>query len=404
MISPVTRLSAVAACLLLAVADPVLPQGPQGRMPPPEIAVLTVHAQTVPIVHDLVGRLAATRVAQVRARVAGIVLERSYTEGTDVRRGQLLFRIDPAPLQATVHAAEAALAKAQADAANAALTAKRYSELVGKRLISQQDLDSARANQRTTAAAVREAEANLEKARLDLGYATVTAPIAGRAGRALVTEGALVGQGEATQLTTIEQIDPLYVNFSQSVGELASLRRAAEEARGAAEAAAGKTRVEVSLPDGTPYPHPGTLDFADAAVDPATSTVSLRALLPNPKHRLLPGMFVDLRVTAGHRQHAFVLPQPALARDEQGAYVLILDDTGKVVQRRVDVHDMTLTQWVVTGSLQDGDRVIVSGLLKVRPGAKAKGVPWQGPSGEPAKGQGARGPAAGEAASPAGQS
>jgi len=338
-------------------------------MPPPEVTVLQVHAQTIPITREQVGRLAATRVAQVRARVAGLVLERAYTEGTDVKRGQVLFRIDPAPLQAALHAEQAALAKAQADATNTALIAQRYSGLVGKHLISQQDLDSARATERTSAAAVKEAQANVEKAQLDLGYATVTAPIAGRAGRALVTEGALVGQGEATELTTIEQIDPLYLNFSQSMAELELLRHAlpASQKR--------SSQVEVLLPDGGVYAHPGSLDFTDAAVDPSTGSVSLRAVLPNPRHDLLPGMFVQLRLTVGQHAQAFRLPQAALARDGKGAYVLVVDATGKVLQRRVQVHDMTLTEWVVSGELKDGERVIVSGLQKAQPGATVRVAP-----------------------------
>ena len=213
----------VAGLLLLAACDQATSQNPQ-TPPPPEVAVIEVHPQTVPLTRELVGRLAPTRVAQVRARVAGIILKRVYTEGTDVRQDEVLYQIDPAPLEAALHARDAALAKAQADAANAAQIAKRYRELAQKQLISTQDRDNALAAERSTAAAVKQAQADVESTRLDLGYATVTAPIAGRAGRALVTEGALVGQGEATQLTTIEQIDPVYVNFSQSVAELRELQ------------------------------------------------------------------------------------------------------------------------------------------------------------------------------------
>jgi membrane fusion protein (multidrug efflux system) len=192
----------------------------------------------------------------------------------------------------------------------------------------------------------------------------VVASIAGRAGRALVTEGALVGQGEATKLTTIEQVDPIYVNFSQSVAELQQLQGAK----------AGAPKVEVLLPDGSAYPQAGTLDFSDLAVDPGTGTVSLRAVLPNPKHRLLPGMFVRLRLTTGVINQAYVLPQASLARDSKGAYVLVVSD-GKVQQRRVEIHGMTRSDWILTGDLADGDQVIVEGLQKVNPGAPAKAVP-----------------------------
>jgi membrane fusion protein (multidrug efflux system) len=352
--------------LLIAACNQATSQNPP-TPPPPEVAVIEVHPKTVPLTRELVGRLAPTRVAQVRARVAGIILERAYKEGTDVEQGELLYLIDPAPLEAALHAQEAALARAQADAANAAATAKRYRELAAKQLISTQDRDNALAAERSTAAAVKQAQADVESARLDLGYATVTAPIAGRAGRALVTEGALVGQGEATELTTIEQIDPIYVNFSQSVAELRELRGTAT--------AQHPAQVDVLLQDGTPYPQAGTLDFSDLAVDPGTGAVSLRAVLPNPDRSLLPGMFVNLRLTSGALDNAFVLPQTAVSRDVQGAYALVVGTDGKVAQRRLQTHGMTRSGWIVTGDLADGDRVIVEGLQKVQPGGTATTVP-----------------------------
>jgi membrane fusion protein (multidrug efflux system) len=365
------RPALLGASLLLAACDQATSQNPS-TPPPPEVAVIEVHPETVPLTRELVGRLAPTRVAQVRARVAGIILERAYKEGTDVEQGEVLYLIDPAPLEAALHAQEAALARAQADAVNAAAVAKRYRELAQKQLISTQDRDNALASERSTAAAVKQAQADVESARLDLGYATVTAPIAGRAGRALVTEGALVGQGEATQLTTIEQIDPIYVNFSQSVAELRELRGTAT--------AQHPARVDVLLPDGTPYPQAGTLDFSDLAVDPGTGAVSLRAVLPNPDRSLLPGMFVNLRITSGAIDNAFVLPQAAVARDVQGAYALVVSADGKVAQRRLQTHGMTRTGWIVTGDLADGDRVIVEGLQKVQPGGAATVAPAIAPA------------------------
>jgi membrane fusion protein, multidrug efflux system len=344
------------------------PGGPPGTPgPTPEVAVVAVHAQSVPITRELVGRLAATRIAQVRARVPGIVLERVYREGTDVRQGQVLFRIDPAQLEASLRAAEAALVRAEADAANAALMSKRYQDLRDRKTLSQQDLDTAQAAERTTAAAVKQAQANVEAARLNLSYATVTAPIAGRAGRALVTEGALVGQGETTPLTTVERIDPIYVNFSQSASEYRTLRQSA--------ATSSDFRVEVLQPDGTPYKENITVDFSDLAVDPGTGALSLRATMPNPDKALLPGQFVTLRLTAGQLNNAFLLPQQALARDTQGAYVFVLGPEGKVEQRRVETHGMTRKDWILTGDLKDGDQVIVAGLQKVKPGGLAKVAP-----------------------------
>jgi membrane fusion protein, multidrug efflux system len=365
------------ALVLSACNRPAAQSAQTPAMPAPEVAVVVAKAQPVPLTRELVGRLAATRVAQVRARVAGIILSRDYTEGTDVKAGDVLFRIDPAQLEATLHAQAAALAKAEADATNAALTAKRYLELREKHTLSQQDLDTATANERTTAAAVQQAQANLETARLNLSYATVTAPIAGRAGRALVTEGALVGQNEVTQLTTIEQIDPVYVNFSQSVAQLAELEKAEDEAR-QGSSPRPETKVEILLPDGSVYRHAGAIDFSDAAVDPGTGAVSLRAVVANPSKRLLPGMFVTLRLTTGEIDNAFLVPQAALLRDEAGAYVLVVNSAGKVEQRRVETHGMTREDWVLTGQLADGDRLIVSGLQKVKPGDEAQVAPPAG--------------------------
>ncbi len=369
-----TRQGVVAVSLLLLAAcgEMTAPASPQPSTP--EVSVIPAQSQSVPITRELVGRLAPTRIAEVRARVAGIVLARAYSEGTDVKQGQVLFRIDPAPLEATLHAAQAALAQAKANATNAAATAKRYTGLASRSLASRQDLDNALASERTTAAAVKQAQANVEKARLDLDYATVAAPIAGRAGRALVTEGALVGQDTATQLTSVEQIDPIYVNFSQSISELEQLQQAAAKGE-TALSPANKTKIQVLLPDGTPYPYVGTLDFSDLAVDPATGTVSLRGILPNPDRRLLPGMFVNLRLTEGNIDNAFVLPQAAVQHDSAGAYVLVVDAKSQVVQRRVQTHHLTGADWVVTGGLADGDQVVVSGVQKLRPGATAIAVP-----------------------------
>ena len=374
-----------AAIAVLLVACNKAPPPAQPQRPTPEVTVVTAHAQSVPLTRETVGLLAATRVAQVRARVAGIVLRRVYTEGTDVNQGQILFQIDPAPLEAELHTALAALAKARADAANAALIAKRYQVLANRGLLTSQDLDTALATGRTTAAVVKQAQAQVDKARLDLGYATITAPINGHAGRALVTEGALVGQDKATQLATIEQIDPIYVNFSQSVSELQQLQQAAGE-DSTVDPAHLDNKVQIMLPDGTPYPHPGLLDFSDLAVDPNTGAISLRAVVPNPGRQLLPGMFLKLRVTIGHLDHAFLLPQAAVLRDDAGAYVLVVDAKGKVKQQRVQTHGMTRTDWIVSGNLENGDQVIIDGLQKVKPGAMAKPRPAASRTSAPATG------------------
>ena len=349
---------------------------PPPAPPPPEVGVVYAKAEAVPLTRELVGRLAATRTAEVRARVAGIVQRRVYTEGTDVKEGEVLFQIDPAPLQAALQAREAALAQAQANAANAAAKAARYRELIGKGVLAKQDYDDALASERTTAAAAQQATADVATARLNLGYATVTAPIAGRAGRALVTEGALVGQGESTPLTTVEQIDPIYVDFSQSVAEVEQLRRAA--AAGTVQLAAqDQVAVQLVLADGTPYAHPGSLGFADLAVDPATGALSLRATVPNPDRALLPGMFVKLRLTQGELAQAWRIPAQAIQRDPQGAYVLVAGSDGKAAQKRVELGELRGADWIVTAGLADGDAVIVAGLPKARPDAAVKALPLQ---------------------------
>lgn len=332
----------------------------------PAVDVTSAHATDLPLTHDLVGRLAPTRVAEVRARVAGIVLARTYTEGSDVKADAVLFRIDPKPLQAALDVKTAALTEAEATARNATATARRYHELAKRGVISKQDVDDADAKAATAVAAVAQAKAAVESARLDLSYTTVTAPIAGRAGRALVTEGALVGQGTATELTTIEQIDPIYVNFSQPMQAVQQLR--AEQAAGRiASNGDGSMRVTLKMPDGQAYPEPGKLDFSDMAVDPQTGTVSLRAVVPNPDRALLPGMFVDVTLDSGTLKHVFLTPQQAVQRDAQGAFVFIVA-SGKIERRDVTTRNMDGGNWIVTQGLKDGDLVVVNGIQSVHPG------------------------------------
>lgn len=380
----ISRILIAGSLALLLTACDSAPAPGQEQRPPPEVTVVTARAGSVPRTREAVGLLASTRIAQVRARVAGIVLKRVYTEGTDVKEGDILFQIDPAPFKADLEAEEAVLARARADAANAARIAKRYQELAAKGLLATQDRDTAMANMRSTAAAVEEARANAARVRLDLEYATVRAPISGRAGRALVTEGALVGQDDATLLTTVEQIDPIYANFSLPVNELNGLRRNA--AGDAVGASFNDRAVEVVLPDGSVYPERGTLDFSDLAVDSNTGAVSLRAVLPNHEQRLLPGMYVTLRLNMGSADQAFLLPQPTVQRDANGAYVLVVGSGGKVDQRRVETLGMTQSGWIVTGALTAGEQVIMEGLQHVRPGQKARVVTARAGAGGRAEG------------------
>ncbi|MGB6144266.1 MAG: efflux RND transporter periplasmic adaptor subunit [Rhodanobacter sp.] len=362
-------------CLLvLAGCGKSTGNGPP-QMPPPEVGVVTVQPQNSPLTRDLVGRLSAYRSADVRARVAGVLLKRDYEEGTDVTRGQLLFQIDPAPLQAELNAAKASLAQAQASWTNNKVTAQRVRELAPKGYVSKADLDNALAAERSSAAAVQAARANVETARINLGYANVTAPIAGRAGQQQVTEGALVGSGAATLLTTVEQIDPLYVNFTLSVESLENMRQAQSEGN-VTLAGQNKASVRITLPDGSTYAEPGTVDFSAATVNPATGSVDLRATIPNPKHKLLPGMYVTLQANLGQRHKVFVLPQQAVQRDTTGAYVMTVDADNKVVRKDVTTADMRDGDWVISGGLKAGDKVVVSGIQNVKEGEPAKPSPW----------------------------
>jgi membrane fusion protein (multidrug efflux system) len=351
------------------------------QMPPPQVAFVTAHQQDVPLVRDLVGRLSATRQADVRARVAGVLLKRVYTEGQDVKQGQSLFIIDPTPLKAALDAQLANLASARAGAANASVLAKRTRELAPQHYVSKNDVDTADANDRTSAASVQQAQANVEIARINLGYANVIAPISGRAGQQQVTEGALVGQTEATLLTTVEQIDPIYINFSQAVADLDRLRRA-QTSGNVQLVDPSKAQVEVTLPDGSHYAHGGTLDFSDAAVDSTTGAVSLRAIVPNPDHILLPGMFVNVRVTSG-AQKAFRVPAAAVQSDDTGFFVITVGADEKAAVKRVTTDRLEGDVWIVTSGIADGDRVIVSGLQQTRPGSPVQASPWQPPA--PAK-------------------
>ncbi|HEY7872840.1 MAG TPA: efflux RND transporter periplasmic adaptor subunit [Rudaea sp.] len=377
-----------ATTLIFALAASGCGKAPQQQMqmPPAEVGVIVAKAQVVPLTRDLVGRLYPTRSADVRARVAGVLQKRVYTEGTDVKQGQLMFQIDPAPLKAALDAQLANLAAAKATFTNNQIAAERARSVGVKGLISKADVDNALAAERTAAAAVQQAQANVETARINLGYANVIAPIAGRASQQQVTEGALVGQGSATLLTTVDQIDPIYVYFSQAVGELDALRRAQAGGHVSLEEA-NKAKVEILLPDGGAYAHPGTLDFSDTQVNAATGAVELRGIVPNPDRQLLPGMYVNLRLTLGQITQAYLIPQAALQRDPSGPYVLVVGADGKVVRKPVAADAQQGGDFVVTSGLADGDKVIVSGVQHVQAGAPAKAVPWKPAAGQSASTQ-----------------
>ena len=377
--------AALVACGQGSGNTPPAAAGAGAAPPPPEVGVVTVATGDVGLVTELPGRLEPSRVAQVRARAAGIVQARVFREGSDVRAGQPLYRIDAAPYAAANASAQAQLARAQANLGAATALAQRYAPLVEANAISKQEYANAVAAQKQAEADVAAARAAVRTSEINLGYASVTAPISGRIGRSLVTEGALVGQGEATPLAVIQQIDPLYVNFTQPVTEVMNLRRAMEQGR-LQRAGADGAQVRVILEDGTEHTKPGKLLFADLSVDQATGQVTLRAEVPNPGGLLLPGMYVRVRLEQAKASNAMLLPQQAVTRSPQGDSVMVVGSDGKVSPRTIKVSGSQNGQWVVLGGLQPGEQVMVDGFQKLRPGAPVKPVPWSATPASPAAG------------------
>lgn len=377
----ITHTVAIASFVLLAACgDKPGAAGPGAagaKPPPPQVGVLTMAPQTVALQAELPGRVEPLRTAQVRARVNGVVLRRQFTEGSVVKAGQPLFQIDPAPYVATVDSAQAQLARAQASLAQTTATAERYKPLAEARAISQQDYVNAQAAQRAAEADVAAAQAALRSARINLGYAQVVAPIAGRVGRALVTEGALVNAAEATQLALIQQTSTVYVNFTQSSSEVLRLRRAMasnELRRIGGDAVA----VNVVLEDGSVLPQPGKLLFSDLSVDASSGQVTLRAEVPNTDGLLLPGQYVRVRLSQAELPAGFLVPQQAVTRTQQGDTLLVVEEGNKPGPRKVTIRSGQSGQWVVTDGLKAGDRVIVDGFQKMfAPGAPVTPVPWQ---------------------------
>lgn len=347
-----------------------------GQPPPTEVAIVSITPERLAISNELPGRLEANRVAQVRARVPGIVLKRTFIEGSEVKQGQLLFRIDPATYQAALNSAKASQAKAEANLTQASLKLVRYAPLVKINAISKQEFDDVTSAQKQAEADVASAKAAVTTAGLNLGYASVTAPISGRIGRALVTEGALVGQGEVTQLALIQQLDTMYVNLTQSSVEVMQLRQAlkAGQLQGASK---DEAKVALVLEDGSIYPHDGKLLFSDITVDESTGAVTLRAIFPNPDRLLMPGMFVRARLQQAVNEEALAVPQQAVQRSTDGASVMVVGAEDKVEVRSVKTTASQGEKWIISEGLKAGDRVIVEGLQKIRPGMKVKPVEWK---------------------------
>ena len=357
-------LAGLAGCLLLsACSDAEPPPEPQAI----QVETIEVATQSVPNVIELPGRVEPVRSAEVRARVTGIVQTRLYEEGTDVRTGQPLFRIDPSELRASYAQTQAALTRARATAANARAVVERYRPLVEENAISGQEYDAALAAAREAEANVAQISAQLDAASLQLGYTTVRAPISGRAGRAQVTEGALVSQAEGTLMTRIEQISPVYVSFAQAASEVLKLRRAITAGEIDLDES-DQVEVRLTFTDGTEYPVPGYIDFLAFSVDQQTGTVALRAEFPNPEGLLLPGEFVRAQIYAGAIQKGIMVPQRAVTLTENGGSVFVVDGNGKAAVRPIELGAMVEGRWIVESGLQPGDVVIVSNLQKIRPG------------------------------------
>ncbi|MGY4831261.1 efflux RND transporter periplasmic adaptor subunit [Sphaerotilaceae bacterium SBD11-9] len=368
--------ASAAALLMTACGQQSGPPGGGGGMPPAEVGVVTVAPHAVGLVTDLPGRLEASRVAQVRARVAGILQQRAFKEGSDVKAGQLLFQIDPAPYQASYASAQATAARAAANLTQATALAERYKPLLEANAVSKQDYINAVSAQKQAEADVAAAKAALQTAQINLGYASVTSPISGRIGRALVTEGALVGQGEATQLAVVQQINPMYVNFTQSTTDVLNLRRAVQSGKFKRAGGADSASVRLVLEDGSEYDMSGKLLFSDLTVDPTSGQITLRAEIPNPNGVLLPGMYVRVRLEQAQAQDAITLPQQAVTRGTTGDTVMVVAPDGKVAPRPVKIGSSQNGSWVVLDGLKPGEQVMVDGFQKLRGNAPVKAVPW----------------------------
>ncbi len=336
---------------------------------PPEVGVVTLKNEPLKITTELPGRTSSYRVAEVRPQVSGIILKRNFVEGSDVKAGQSLYQIDPATYQAAYDSAKAELAQAQANARVAQLTITRYKPLLGTKYISQQDYDNAAATAAQTAAASQAAQANVETARINLAYTKVTSPISGRIGKSSVTEGALVASAQTTALATVQQLDPMYVDVTQSSEDFLRLR--AELESGQLKQNDGKANVTLLMQNGNAYSQTGTLEFSDVTVDETTGSITLRAIFPNPDKRLLPGMFVRARLDEGTNPAALLVPQQGVTRTPTGqATAMVVGADNKVEVRNITAAQAFGDKWLVTAGLKEGDRVITTGIQRAKPGAQ----------------------------------
>ena len=373
MKTPLNSLPIVAAAAVLTSCSK--PQAP----PPaavPEVATITVVQKSVLLTTELPGRTTPFRIAEIRPQVNGLILKRLFTEGADVKEGQELYQIDPAPFQAALDNAKAALGRAEANLPAIQLRVGRYKQALVDKAVSQQDFDDASAALGQAEADINYYKAMVETARINLNYAHVVSPISGRIGKSAVTDGAIVTAFQPLALTAIQQLDPIYVDVPQSATELLRLQGRLEDGRLVRDGTNGN-QVQIILADGTKYPLEGTLQFRDVSVDPTTASVILRMVFPNPNGVLLPGMFIRAVVKEGSNARAVLIPQQAVSRDPKGnPLVLLVDPNGKVEQRMIGIDRAFGDQWLFSSNLAVGDQVVVEGLQKARPGATVKAVPF----------------------------
>ncbi|MCA6975921.1 efflux RND transporter periplasmic adaptor subunit [Pectobacterium carotovorum] len=370
-LTPLAAVLMLSGGLMLAGCDSGNNQQGGAQQQMPEVGIVTLKTEALNVMTELPGRTSAYRIAEVRPQVGGIILKRNFVEGSDIKAGASLYQIDPATYQASYNSAKGSLAQAQAQAEIARLTVNRYKPLLGTNYVSKQDYDQAVATSRQADAAVQAAKAAVDTAQINLAYTKVNSPIEGRVGKSTVTEGALVATGQATALTTVQQLDPIYVDVTQSSNDFLQLKKELEN--GTLKQSDGKANVRLLLENGSEYAEAGTLEFSDVTVDETTGSITLRAIFPNPQHNLLPGMFVRARLDSGVNPTALLVPQQGVTRDPRGqATAMVVGEGDKVEPRTLKTSKAIGDKWLVTEGLKAGDRVIVTGLQKIRPGAQVK--------------------------------
>lgn len=385
----VLLLACVVCSLSLSGCESKTSANPRTEAPPPEVGIQVIQSQNVPIISELPGRTSAYLVAEVRPQVGGILQKRLFREGADVKANEVLYQIDPAMYQASYASAKAALGKAEASRDTLRIRVNRYKELVKIKAVSDQDYDNAAGSLREAEAEVEAAKAALETARINVAYTRVESPITGRIGKSAVTVGALVTASQANALATVQQLDPIYVDVVQSNAELLRLKRMLSNGDATADNVVKQAKVNLLLEDGTPYPLEGTLEFSDVTVDQSTGSITLRAIFPNPKTTLLPGMYVRAQIQEGVRKGAVLAPQQGVTRDTRGnPTALVVGASDTVEQRNLKVDRAVGDQWLVSEGLNPGDRIIVEGVQKVRPGIPVRvvqaGTPSDGAAAQPA--------------------